>query len=252
MVLPSLESFQLGMVLPKVMFIFYEYFFKAMAGGAAWKKRFEEDVRFGTNILEAYTQATLENNSLAWVYEYMKENPGSTLKTEYDIAGDDNATDDDCQLFCRDLDHIEIAGPQIGEDGTTNEYKLLIDEDKDSEEIEQARKDNELVRKRVMERIASGNHIQLNKDMREKLELEEGLAPSNEGRAGMREARKRKRKLMKEMKRFTCIGLTKKRKRASNRLGGWMDEGRKFDNFRMNTRYGRYGATYNMIGFTLL
>ena len=27
-VLPSLESFQLGMVLPKVMFIFYEYFLR--------------------------------------------------------------------------------------------------------------------------------------------------------------------------------------------------------------------------------
>jgi hypothetical protein len=73
-----------------------EYFFKAMVGGAAWKKRFEEDVRFGTNILEAYTQATLESNYFAWVYEYVKENPGSTLKTEYDIAGDDNATDYDC------------------------------------------------------------------------------------------------------------------------------------------------------------
>jgi hypothetical protein len=72
------------------------YFFKAMVGGAAWKKRFEEDVRFGTNILEAYTQATLENNYFVWVYEYVKENPGSTLKTEYDVAGDANTTDDDC------------------------------------------------------------------------------------------------------------------------------------------------------------
>jgi hypothetical protein len=64
--------------------------------------------------------------------------------------------------------------------------------------------------------------------MREKLELKEGSAPSNEGRAGTREARKRKRKLMKEMKKFTSVGLTKKRKKASNRLEGWMDEGRKF------------------------
>jgi hypothetical protein len=126
------------------------------------------------------------------------------------------------------LDHVEIAALKIGEDGAGNEYKLLIDEDEDSEEIEQARKDNELIRKRVMERIASGNHIQLNKDMREKLELEEGLAPSNEGRAGTREARKRKRSSMKEMKRFNSVGLTKKRKKASNRLGGWTDEGRKF------------------------
>jgi hypothetical protein len=214
------------MALPKVMFIFYEYFFKAMVGGAAWKKRFEEDVRFGTNILEAYTQATLENNYFAWVYEYMKENPGSTLKTEYNVAGDDNATNDDRQLFCGDLDHVQIAAPQIGEDGTANEYKLLIDEDEDSEEIEQARKDNELVRKRVMERIATGNHLRLNKDMREKLELKEGSVPSNEGRAGTREARKRKRKSMKEMKRFTGVGSTKKRKKASGRLGGgWMKAG---------------------------
>jgi hypothetical protein len=95
------------------------------------------------------------------------------------------------------LDHVEIAAPQIGEDGVANEsmYKLLIDEDEDSEEIEQARKDNELVRKRVMERIASGNHLRLNKDMREKLELKEGSAPSNEGQAGTREARKRKQEV---------------------------------------------------------
>jgi hypothetical protein len=64
--------------------------------------------------------------------------------------------------------------------------------------------------------------------MREKLELEEGSVPSNEGRAGTREARKRKRKSMKEMKRFTGVGSTKKRKKASDRLGGWMDEGKKF------------------------
>jgi hypothetical protein len=91
---PLRQRFQSGMALPNVMFIFYKYFFKAMVGGAAWKKRFEADVRFGTNILEAYTQATLENNYFAWVYEYVKENPGSTLKTEYNVAGDDNATDD--------------------------------------------------------------------------------------------------------------------------------------------------------------
>jgi hypothetical protein len=185
-------------------------------------------VRFGTNILEAYTQATLEINYFAWVYEYMKENHGSTLKAEYDIAGDDNATNDDRRLFCGDLEHVEIAAPQIGKMASPTSTKLLIDEDKDSEEIEQARKDNELVRKRVMERIASGNHIRLNTYMRAKLELEEGSAPSNEGQAGMREARKRKRKSMKEMKRFTSIGLTKKRKKASDRLGGWTDEGRKF------------------------
>jgi hypothetical protein len=94
-VLPSLESFQSGMALLYIMFIFYEYFFKAMAGGAAWKKRFEEDVWFGTNILEVYTEATLEKNYFAWVFEYMKENSGSTLKAEYNVAGDDNASNDD-------------------------------------------------------------------------------------------------------------------------------------------------------------
>jgi hypothetical protein len=73
------------------------------------------------------------------------------------------------------LDHVEIAAPQIGEDGVANEYKLLIDDDVDSEEIEQARKDNELVRKRVMERIASGNHVQLNKDIREEAGTRGGI-----------------------------------------------------------------------------
>jgi hypothetical protein len=73
--------------------------------------------------------------------------------------------------------------------------------------------------------------------MREKLELDEGLAPSNEGRAGTREARKRKRKSMKEMKRFTGVGLTKKIKKVSDRLGGgWMKAGSLWRTWRRKSR----------------
>jgi hypothetical protein len=36
-ILPSIKSFQMRLKLPKVNFIFYEYFFKAVVGDGNWK-----------------------------------------------------------------------------------------------------------------------------------------------------------------------------------------------------------------------
>jgi hypothetical protein len=53
-ILPSIESFQNRSLLPKVYYIFYEYFFKAIIGKGTWKQHFKGYKWFGTNILEAY------------------------------------------------------------------------------------------------------------------------------------------------------------------------------------------------------
>jgi hypothetical protein len=37
LILPSIESFQMRLKLPKVNFIFYEYFFKAVVRDSIWK-----------------------------------------------------------------------------------------------------------------------------------------------------------------------------------------------------------------------
>jgi hypothetical protein len=72
--------------LPKVNFIFYEYFFKAVVGDSIWKQRFTENKRLGTNVSEAFAHVIIENNYFAWLYDYKNKNPGCTLLTEYDLA----------------------------------------------------------------------------------------------------------------------------------------------------------------------
>jgi hypothetical protein len=71
-ILPSIESFHMGVNLPKVHYLFYEYFFRPVIGEVNWKHCFAERKRFGTNVVEAYAHALLENSYHAWVYDYLK------------------------------------------------------------------------------------------------------------------------------------------------------------------------------------
>jgi hypothetical protein len=68
--------------LPKVNFIFYEYFFKAVVRDSIWKWCFAENKRLGTNVSEDFAHAIIENNYFAWLYDYKNKNPGCTLLTE--------------------------------------------------------------------------------------------------------------------------------------------------------------------------
>jgi hypothetical protein len=78
-ILPSIESFQMRLKLPKVNFIFYEYFFKAVVGDGIWKQCFAENKRLGTNVSEAFAHAIIEINYFAWLYDCKNKNPGCTL-----------------------------------------------------------------------------------------------------------------------------------------------------------------------------
>jgi len=150
-ILPSIESFQTRLKNPKVNYIFYEYFFKAVIGEARWKRNFEENKRFGTCIAEAFTHALLENNYFAWLFDYKCKNPGCSLKTEYDKRvmeggdGDDTNDDDaDVDIFCGDLAGVEIALPE--NDG--DEYKCLLEDS--SQAYEDAREAAREIQKDVM------------------------------------------------------------------------------------------------------
>ena len=143
-ILPSIESFQMRLKLPKVNFIFYEYFFKAVVGDGIWKRCFAENKRLGTNVSEAFAHAIIENNYFAWLYDYKNKNPGCTLLTEYDLAeqeNEDSNDDDDKRIFCSDLDEIEIALPN--DDG--GDYELVFNEGPTKEQAkaaaEEVRKD---------------------------------------------------------------------------------------------------------------
>jgi hypothetical protein len=81
--------------LPKVHFIFYEYFLKAVDGDGNWKQCFAENKRLGTNISEAFAHAIIENNYFAWLYDYKNKNPGCILQTEYNLAKQENEDSND-------------------------------------------------------------------------------------------------------------------------------------------------------------
>jgi hypothetical protein len=76
-ILLLIESFQNRGLLPKVYYIFSEYFFKAVISKGTWKWHFTGNKRFGTIVLEAYALAIIKNNYFAWLYNYKSKHPAA-------------------------------------------------------------------------------------------------------------------------------------------------------------------------------
>jgi len=147
--------------MPKVNYIFYEYFFKAVVSMGACKRRFAKG-RFGTNVLEAFTHAILQNNYFMWLYHYKLNNPDSTLKMEYNLADKEDSTDDDedsnkAHLFSGDLDLVEIALPDNNDNNDISaiagEYTLVFSDDSTTEAYMAAKEVAEKVREKSLASI---------------------------------------------------------------------------------------------------
>jgi len=124
--LPSIESFQKRHQNPKVYYIFYEYFYKAVMGEARWKESVhKENARFGTNIAEAFTHALLENNYFAWLFDYKSRAPPtkpSCLKTEYDTVP---TADNDSHYYSYLCDEV-VQGFEIVADQELSSGDFLL------------------------------------------------------------------------------------------------------------------------------
>lgn len=68
-----------------------------------------ENKWLGTTVLEAFAQAPLSNNYLAWLYDYKHKNPGSTLKTKYDLV-EDVLSDNEARYLMNTMDEQEQEG----------------------------------------------------------------------------------------------------------------------------------------------
>ena len=122
-ILPSLESFNKRMLLPKVHFVFYDYFLRGVIGEKTWKLRIQDDSKeLAAIAAEAYANLQLNNNYFAWLYEYMYAHPNSSLVTEYDAVldqpsngeeerGQELQNEQPTELFSGDVDLLEIAVP---------------------------------------------------------------------------------------------------------------------------------------------
>ena len=158
--LPSLLSINKRYELPKVHFLFFEFFLKAAIGNVTWKKRLaEDDTRLATQAIEAYANAVVNNHYFAFLYIYFMKNPNSTLITEYDklLPPDDAARADASRrggasatsattsesasaamathdLFCADLELIEVSVPKPDDTGNNENFKVLFPRDEEDEE----------------------------------------------------------------------------------------------------------------------
>jgi hypothetical protein len=108
------------------------------------KQHFAENKRLGTNVFEVFANVIIKNNYFTWLYDNKNKNPGCTLLTEYNLAEQENEDSndyDDKQIFCSDLDEIEIALPNDDSD----DYKLVFNEGPTKEQVkaaaEEVRKD---------------------------------------------------------------------------------------------------------------
>lgn len=147
--LPSIEHFQKRLDSPRVCFLFYNYFFRAVVGENKWKSKLKakDEIPMGSPVAEAYAHALIENNYFAWLFDYkVSSSPKkATIKTEYDsetVQNPDTDAWDDMLYIPKELDHIEIKKVT---DGDGDGLVMISDNDittsdKDDEADEMATK----------------------------------------------------------------------------------------------------------------
>jgi len=235
--LPSIESFQARLKLPKVNYVFYEYFFRAVMGEARWKQRLQEDKRLGTTNAEAFTHATIQNNYFSWLFQYKCSREGVGLKTEYEYKppaqehADENEEnhEDKIKIFCGVLGDggVEILVPEKKGD----DYRYLLEDSATREEYQAAMERTRIAQLKVLEDLSDGAHKQTFDDAVGKHSeySERGAEEDHQTSENAREERKKKkRKCLMDLKPYTGKGVEKSAGSKKRRCKGWSDEGKKF------------------------
>jgi hypothetical protein len=77
-----LEAFEMGIEMPSVYFLFYEYIFKSSVGDVRWKRscieKNNKSAPLGSPLAEAFAMIPLKNIYFAWLLE-AKEGPQMTV-----------------------------------------------------------------------------------------------------------------------------------------------------------------------------
>ena len=238
--LPSLETFDRRLELPKINYLFYEYFFKAAVSEKKWKANIDADNPVGLCVLEAYTHATLQNNYFSWLFDFhvshnkqllTEYEPGnySTTRPEDDPQAEDEPEGDVPDVFTGDLKEVEVTvmtGPRssfkiCSPDLHPREYELaaesakrVLDETRDKAQGSDGRK---------------GDY--------EKMKQELWAFQQDNSRSSEREWKNKKRRILKQLKPFTNNsnreeGGAPTARQGSNRkkgaFKGWSPSGKRF------------------------
>ncbi len=191
---------------PKAYFVFYEYFYKAAVGETRWKETLEktndEEQRFGNDSTEAFAHILLYNNYDAWLFA-VKNDLKKELRTEYDTI----PSPVDGSMLEMLLDDVEFDLEGEGE--------LLTGQKTDRMTLQKHYNRRLLIQTQIYE-----SHKENAVGKPAPLPL--ALAEANQIEGDKYEQTKKKRKLMKDLKRFTGTPTAEER-----RFKGWSDSGHK-------------------------
>jgi hypothetical protein len=211
-VLPAMESLKRRWEDPKAHCIFYMYFYTAAVGEVRWKECLStEDMRIGSNTMEAFALLVLENNYKAWLYEEKKTHQDNLL-TEYDCPPSRNKP----SLVDKILDGVQFnlendASPTVLYDEDNAVYKNMGK--KRRVWLEKFHKTDPCRQTKVavLKKASSGSGEEENNG--------EGAGDQEDGI--ITEQRRRKaRKLTRGLREFTGVPSEGERK-----CKGWSDEG---------------------------
>ena len=198
---------------PKAYFLFYMYFYTAAVGEVRWKECMtKKDTRIGSNTLEAFALLVLVNNYKAWLYEEKKKHKAD-LWTEYDSPpsyGKPSIVDKILDGVQFNLE-TEITAPVLIYNKEDRTYKKM--EKERVEWLENFCQTDNCVRTNddVLKKATA--------DTRERGEEAEAEAEADDPFL-LKERKRKKRKLTRELREFTGASSQGERKHK-----GWSDEG---------------------------
>jgi hypothetical protein len=210
--LPSIESLKRRLEDPKAYCIFYMYFYTAAVGEVRWKECLsKEGGRIGSNTMEAFALLVLVNNYKAWLYEEKKTHQ-TNLLTEYDYPPSYGKP----SIVDKILDGVQFnlekeGSPTVIYDRDDRTYKKLEKERVEWLEAfcttDPCLQTNDGVLKKASYDTAS------DESGGEEPNTEEDLFV-------LKERKKKKRKVTRELREFTGVSSQGERKHK-----GWSDEG---------------------------
>ena len=201
----------MGIEMPSVYFLFYEYIFKSSIGDVRWKRscaeKNDKSALLGSPLAEAFAMIQLKNNYFAWLLE-AKEGLDN-LVTDYDPptkrAGMKSAQD----LYLKKV-HLNICG---GDD------KDLLVAEGSIKFNEQKKKDDELVKQNRKKVAGNETYKELRKAVTE-MRGDDNGAPDDTDDYSYKEGKKRenqrkRRKILKPFREYTV------RQGKEGKFKGW-------------------------------
>jgi hypothetical protein len=210
-VLPGIEAFEMGVEIPTVYFLFYDYFYKCSVGDQRWKKacREEDDLSapMGPPQAEAFAMMQLKNNYFAWLLE-AKEQLSDVLITDYDPDTRRTGRKSVAEVYMKKME-VDVGGGQEDDvivPETHSKYEAL--KKQTDESIKKARRasKNNMMYKEVKKELDAWRR-------EGEAEQEETELQTEEERRG--EKQRKRRKILRTFREYTV------RQNKEGKFKGW-------------------------------